>query len=370
MSQEMELKAKVYARLRRRLWLFDTAFSLALLFGIVAGNLNHKLDLWVVHHVSFWPLQVAVYAGLLGLGMIALTFPLEWTGSFFVEHRFGLSTQTFGQWLWEYMKKLGVGMLMGLLLVEGLAFLLRKTAAAWWIWAALLWMGWSIFLARVAPVWLIPLFYRQKPLADDGLRKRLEALAARCGAHVAGIFEVNLSKSTKKVNACLCGLGATRRVLVSDTLIASYPPEEVEVVLAHEVGHHQLHHIGILIVLEAASTGLSLWWLDRMVRYLLPTLGIQSLGDLAALPVMALGLSCAGLVLMPIVNGISRILEAQADRFALEKSQNPTAFIAAMRRLAQQNLSELSPPRWVEVLLYDHPSIVKRIALAQRYVKT
>lgn len=370
MSHETALKAKAYARLRRWLWFLDTALSLALLFGIVASNLNQKLDVWVVHHISFWPLQVAAYVSLLAMGMIALTFPLEWIGSFFVEHQFELSTQTLGQWLWEYIKKLGVGSLMGLLLVEGLAFLLRKTAATWWIWAALLWMGWSVFLARVAPVWLIPLFYRQKPLADDGLRRRLEALVARCGAGVSGIFEVNLSQSTKKANACLCGLGQTRRVLVSDTLIGSYPPEEVEVVLAHEVGHHQLHHIGILIALEAAATGLSLGWLDRMMRHLLPALGIQGMGELAALPVMGLGLSCAGLAALPIVNGISRVLEAQADRFALEKSQNPTAFIATMRRLAQQNLSELSPPRWVEVLLYDHPSIVKRIALAQRYLKT
>lgn len=365
----MELKAKAYARLRRRLWLVDTVLSLAFLFGIVASGVSMRMQGWVTGHLGAWPLQVAVYVGLLSMGMIVLTFPLEWTGSFFVEHRFGLSTQTFGQWLWEYIKKLGVGMLMGLLLVEALAFLLRKTAAVWWIWAALLWMGWSIFLARVAPVWLIPLFYRQKPLADDGLRQRLEALAARCGARVAGIFEVNLSRSTKKANACLCGLGATRRVLVSDTLIGSYPPEEVEVVVAHEVGHHQLHHIGILIVLEAAVTGLSLWWLDRMARHFLPALGIQGLGELAALPVMGLGLLCAGLAALPITNGASRILEAQADRFALEKSQNPTAFIAAMRRLGEQNLSELSPPRWVEVLLHDHPSIVKRIALAQRTVK-
>ena len=182
-----------------------------------------------------------------------------------------------------------------------------------------------------------------------------------------GIFELNLSKTTRKANACLCGLGRTRRVLVSDTLLTAYPPEEVEVVLAHELGHHRLRHIGILILVSTAATGVGCFWVDRAIRRLISPLGLTGLDDLSVLPLTALGLFLAGLLLLPLTQGISRFLERQADRFALQQTGNPQAFIATMRRLAGQNLAEIDPPRWVEWLLYDHPSIRKRIALAEQY---
>ena len=359
-------EAKRYARIKRRLFMVDLGVTGSILTGLLVSHAAQRLGAWVTSHVDGWPLQVAVYVGILGAAMTGIGFPLDWVRSFTMEHRFHLSNQRFSQWLWEYAKRLGLGAVLGLIVVEGLAFLLRRTPQSWWWWGTLFWLGWSTLLTRLAPTWLIPLFYRQRPLENAPLKQRLESLLARCGTKVRGVFEVNLSRTTRKANACLCGLGKTRRVLLSDTLLSAYPPEEVEVVLAHEAGHHRLRHLGILILVSALTMGMALFVVDRLSHEVMVPLGVATLSDLAALPLIGLGLFLVSLLLMPILNGISRWCEAQADRFALQMTENPQAFIAAMHRLAEQNLAEVEPPRWVEILLYDHPSIARRIAMARQ----
>ena len=360
-----ESDAKRYASLRRGLWLADLFLSFLLLGGWLASGGARLYESWVAARVHGWPLQVAVYAGSLGAGMALVSFPLDWVRDFWLEHRFGLSTLTFPRWLLDQAKHGLIGGLLGLIVVEGLCALIRFAPENWWIWAAFFWLGWSILLTRVAPTWLIPIFYRQTPLKETALKERLESLLARCQTPVRGIFEMNLSRTTRKANACLCGLGKTRRVLISDTLLEIHPPEEVEVVLAHEVGHHRLHHIGILIAASGLATGGACFVVDRAARSLLNSLSLTGLSDLAALPLLALLFLGIGLVWMPFINGLSRILEAQADRYALDATRNPKAFAAAMRRLAERNLAEETPPKWVEWLLYDHPPITKRIAMAE-----
>lgn len=358
--------AAAYARWKRRLLLIETGLTGLLTLFFLFSGWAFLLQEWVLARLPGpWALQVTVYGSVCWAATALFSFPLDWFGSFLLEHRFSLSTQKFPQWLVDYAKHLGLGAVFGLVLVESLSLILRLSPQGWWLWATLFYVGLSVFMARVLPIWLIPIFYRQKPLADENLRSRLSAFVAGCGTRVAGIYEINLSRTTKKANACLCGLGKTRRVLISDTLINSYPVEEVEVVLAHEIGHHRLHHIPILILTSAAAAAASFSAVDWAARRFFFRLAIGDLSDLAALPLIGLGLFIANILLLPATNGISRFLEKQADRFALRKTRNPQAFIAAMRRLAEQNLSELQPPRWVEWVYYDHPPIAKRIAMAE-----
>ena len=360
-------QAALYAAFKRRFWLADWVLTFALFCLLIWSGAARGWDSWVRAHVSHWPVQVAAYTGLFWLILLPLNFLLDWARGFRLEHRFGLSTQGFGDWLGDYAKQLALGAAFGLLVVEGLSLLLRLFPNHWWLWAAAAWMASSILLARVFPTLLIPLFYRQQPLPEGSLRRRLETLLARCGTRVHGIFEVNLSRTTRKGNACLCGMGKSRRVLVSDTLLSRYPEEEIEVVLAHELGHHRRHHIGILIAVSAIGSAFSCFAVDLWAKGWLPRLGLSGLAELSALPVIGLGLFLAGLALQPVTQGLSRRLERQADQFALEQTGNPAAFIATMRRLAEQNLAEENPPRWVEWLLYDHPPIRKRIALAEKF---
>ncbi len=367
MPTETEARARRYALARRSLWLVDLGLGMGILAAALATGIAQSLSGWVTAQVQGWPLQVAVYLAILGTLGALLFFPLDWFRGFFLEHRFGLSTQRFGAWLVDHAKGLALSGLLGLIFAEGLSALLHLTPRHWWIWTALFWMALTTILTRAAPLWLIPLFYRQRPIEDPSLRRRLEELLERCRTPVRGIFEVNLSRTTRKANACLCGLGRSRRVLVSDTLLSAYPAEEVEVVLAHELGHHRRRHIAILLGTGTLAMGLSLLGVHLALRAAMKPLGLGSLQDPAALLVIGLGLAVTQLFLMPVTHGLSRRLEAQADRFALEKTRNPQAFIATMRRLAQQNLAEVSPPRWVEWLFYDHPSIARRIAMAEQF---
>jgi STE24 endopeptidase len=362
-------KARDYSSWKRRLWLADLILTTSLLVILLGTGWARSLEIWIAGRISLWPVQVAAYVGLLGIGMAVVSFPFDWFSSFTLEHRFGLATQRFGQWLCDTLKRLGVGGILGLLAVEGLVALIRWDPRNWWGWAAFVWVGWSMLLTRLAPILLIPIFYRQQPLKDTALRQRLEQLLKRCQVRFREIFEVNLSRTTRKANACLCGLGPTRRVLVSDTLLGTHTAEEIEVVLAHEVGHHRLHHLGLLIAIGAVGTGLGCFIVNQLVQNWLNPLDLRGLSDLAALPLIGLCFLGVGLVGMPVTNGISRWLERQADRFALKLTGHPEAFISTMRRLAEQNLAEIDPPRWAEWLLYDHPPIAKRIALAETYLK-
>ncbi len=359
--------ASLYAGWKRRLWAAELVLTAGVFWMLLSGGIAAEWGRWVTGRLSSWPLQTALYAGGLWAAFLLLSFPLDWLRGFRLEHRFNLSTQTFEDWLKDHAKQILLGAAMGLVVVESLSFLLRSVPARWWIWAAVAWTVWNVLLARIFPTLLIPLFYKQEPLQEGPVRKRLEALLGRCRTQVNGLFSINLSRTTRKANACLCGLGGSRRVLVSDTLLSQYPPEEIEAVLAHELGHHRLGHIGILIGVSSAAAVLSCFWVDRWARGWMPGLGISGLSDLPALPLIGFGLFLAGLALMPFTQWISRRLEGQADRFALEQTGNPSAFIATMRRLAEQNLAEEKPPLWVEWLLYDHPPILKRIAMAERF---
>ena len=362
-------RATRYAALKRGLWLADLGFTLMIFCLLIFGGAASQWSGWVAARFPSWPMRVAVYSGGLWLAYALLTFPLDWLRGFRIEHRFQLSTQSFADWLKDHAKQLALGAAMGLGMVEALSLLLRASPRGWWFWAAVAWTAWSILLTRVAPTLLIPIFYKQEPLKESPLRKRLESLLAKCGTRVNGLFSVNLSRTTQKANACLCGMGGSRRVLVSDTLLSHYPDEEVETVLAHELGHHRLHHIGILLGMSAAASAVSCFLVDRLALAWMPRLGISGLTDLSALPLVGFGLFVAGLTGMPLFNGISRALEKQADLFALEQTGDPAAFVGTLRRLAEQNLAEANPPRWVEWLLYDHPPISKRIALGEEYGK-
>jgi STE24 endopeptidase len=354
--------------LKRRLWLADLGLTAALFCVFIFSGLAVGWGRWVEAQVGPWPLQVALYVGVLWTAAVLAGFPLDWVRGFRLEHRFGLSTQSFGSWLKDHAKGLALGGLMGLGIAEGLGLLLRAAPDPWWIWAAAAWTLWSALLTWVFPMLLLPLFYKQTPLEQGLARQKMESLLDKCGTKVSGIFSLNLSRTTRKANACLCGLGGSRRVLLSDTLLSRFSVEEIETVLAHELGHHCLRHIGIGIALSAAAAGLSCLGVDLLARGWMLKLGITGLTELPALVVLGFGLFLAGLLLMPLTQGISRRLERQADQFALDQTRDPAAFITAMRRLAEQNLAEQNPPLWAEWLLYDHPPISKRIRLAENWV--
>jgi STE24 endopeptidase len=179
------------------------------------------------------------------------------------------------------------------------------------------------------------------------------------------VYELHLSEETKKANAALAGLGKSRRVLLGDTLLAQFTPEEIEVVFAHEVGHHVHRHLPKSIVLSVVLSLAGFWLVDRVLNGCAQPLGYDGLGDPAALPLLLFVLAVFGLLLSPLQNALSRFYERQCDRYALERTHNKTAYRSAFIKLARLNKSDPDPNALVALLFYDHPPIRERLAMAE-----
>ncbi len=370
-----EDKATRYNRLKRRAGLLSLLWGTSLLALLLVTPASIALREAATRLVAAARVPapaassavVVVYVTLLGLLSEAGSVPIGFYRGFVLEHRYGLSTETVRHWAWDHLKASALGYVFG---VTGavLVYLAIRWSPAWW-WLAV-GIGFSlvtIVLTRLAPVLLLPLFFRVRPLEREELRRRLVALAAHAGTTVLGVYEWGLGQKTRKANAALTGLGATRRILVSDTLLADYSEEEIEVILAHELGHHVHHDIWKGIAYETVLSLAGCYLAYRLLVAFSPVLGLFGPSDPAGLPLLSLAAGAVSLIVLPAVNAISRAHERGADRFALELTRNPGAFISAMRRLGAPNLAEDRPSAAVKVLFYSHPPIRERIEAAEKW---
>ena len=314
-------------------------------------------------------LTVAVFGLLLGLLYYAATFPLSLYGNFLREHAFGLSTQTFRSWIWDYAKHalISTGMMLPLLIV--LYALIRWNPHRWYLPAWLVIVVVMALMTELAPILIDPLFHTFRPVQDPALVERIRTLTNRAGLRTGSILEVDASRRTKKTNAYFTGLGGTRRVVLYDTLIATSTPEEVELVLAHELGHWRQHHIWKGIALGAASTLAALWLIARLLNVAAGPgrFGFIHPADVVSLPLMLLAFVTLNVVTMPIQVAISRAFEREADLESLRLTGNPEAFIASEVKLARANLADIHPPKAIVWLMYTHPPVLERIAMAEAY---
>ena len=360
-----EDSARAYARIRYRLFLLDLAASGAGLGLLQVSGGSRGLAAWWSHRVTSLPLILLGYLVVFGIVYYAALLPLHWYGSFRLEHRFALSRMTMRQWWIREAKQMAVSGGVSLVLLESFYALLRAAPHRWPLYATLGWVGFSVVLTRVFPTVLLPLFYQTTPLLDDPLTQRLMALCERAGVRTLGVFRFNLGAETRKANAALAGVGTTRRVLVSDTLLKAFTPEEIEGVLAHELAHHRYRHITKTLWLSAGGSWIAFLLTERLGQRWAAALGLQGLSDVAGFPLLALWLSLLGLLSLPLQHGLARRFEWQADRFASALIARPRAFAEALRRLAQLNLADPAPPRWIVWWFYDHPPITERIGAAE-----
>lgn len=369
LDTERQQKAKQYARVRRRLFVVNLAFgglyaALWLALGISplvkGGVLRLTQNPWLL---------VAGYGLVFGLAYWALDLPLSYYSDFVLPHRYDQSNQTLGGWVSDQAKGLLVGGLISGLLLEGVYWLLRAAPDLWWLWAGLAYLLFVVVLSNLAPVLIAPLFYKFTPLDDEELVARLTALAESAGTRVRGVFRFDMSRRTKSANAALVGIGNTRRIVLGDTLLEEFTADEIETVLAHELGHHVHHDIWLGIVVNAVLTLGGLYVANLGLRWGVNAFGFEGIGDIAALPLFSLVMGAFGLVMMPLGNAYSRWRERMADHYAFESTDQPDAFADAMTRLANQNLADADPEPWVEFILYSHPAIGKRVAAARAYAE-
>jgi STE24 endopeptidase len=360
-----ETRARRYHRRQFALTLVDLALGAALLvwwsWSGAAAELARALDGRLRSPAAL----VGAITLALGASQTLATFPLDVVAGFVLPRRAGLLTQSFWSWLGDRAKGLAIGAVLGLLSVEIVYGLLRWSPERWWLWASGALAAGIALLTAVVPIWLVPLFYRLTPLEDPVLRDRVLGLARRMGVRAAAVAVADFSRKGRVANAAVVGLGGTRRILVSDTLLRAFPVEEVEVVLAHELGHHARWHLAKGLLVQSTLILAAMWVVDHALRMGAEVLGLAGPADPAGLPLLALVLTALGLVTAPFMAAWSRRLEREADRVALDVSGAPGAFIAAMERLGRLNLAERRPGRLRQLLFATHPSIEARIAMAR-----
>jgi STE24 endopeptidase len=360
-----------YNRIKRWMSLADTGIGFALLVVLLATGWTGTLRDWAYHGAGQnYTFAVFLYVLMLTLITKVIGLPLEYY-SFRLEHRFHLSNQGLGSWLWDETKGMLIGLVLGTIVVELIYLLLRQSPQYWWLIAWAVFMGLFVLFAQLAPVILFPIFYKFEPLENEELKRRLIVLSERAGTRVRGVYKWNLSEKSKKANAALTGLGATRRIILADTLLDQYSDDEIEAVLAHELGHHVHRHILKSIFVQAGVTLLGFWLANGVLHYAVERRDMfESLSDFANLPLLILVSTVLSLLLMPALNAYSRFNERQADRYCFESVASVGPFISSMNKLAEQNLAEKTPARWVEWLFHSHPAITKRVAAAEAWAST
>lgn len=357
-----DAKAKEYSNAKVRLTIGNLIFLLTILLVLIGSGLSVHMRNWamIVSDAPVW--VVGIYYAMFAVFMYVCTLPISVYESFLLEHKYSLSNQSFGQWFWEDTKKQFLALGLGLLLVEGLYWLMRAVPEMWWLCAWVCWIAVSVILGKIFPVVIVPLFYKYTDIGNDALKERLVLFAQKYGLRVKDVYGLNLSKTTKKANACFCGMGKTKRIILSDTLLENFTHDEIEAVLAHEVGHCKRRHIIKNIGFSSVVSFGMFFLIAVIVTRVSVTRGFGGIADVAAFPLLFLVMFVFGIFLMPMQNAFSRRMENEADDFAFIHASVPEAFFLAMERLATLNLADTTPHPIIEFFLYSHPSIARRIA--------
>ncbi|MGH2600474.1 MAG: M48 family metallopeptidase [Dehalococcoidia bacterium] len=361
-----EERARAYERGSLWLRLFNVALVAVALLAFLLSGASVGLRDWTRDVTGNVWLQVALYTVVIVTVWSVVTLPLDYLTDFRREHRYGLSTQRLGGWLLDQAKGFLLSLVLVVLVLEGAYWLLRETGGWWWLWAAAGMVALSIIVTSLGPVLFIPIFYKLQRIDDAELTRRLTEVAEREGARVIGVYRMNMSAKTRKANAMVAGLGRTQRIILGDTLLEGFTPEEIEVVVAHEVAHYRHRDLWKGIGVSAALNLVGLFIASRVLDALADRGSLEGPADIAALPVLLLSLGVYGLIVLPLGNAYSRRRESLADRAALQATGLAGPFISAMRRLASLNLANPAPHPLVEAVFYSHPSISRRIAMAER----
>lgn len=358
-------RARAYNNIKYAFAISDLFFLLFVLIFFEATGLSKNLANWLVKIGISGYFIVPVYFFLISLGYYFLDLPSNYYRSFVIEHNFSLTNQKISDWLLDQLKTGALSFIIGLILITAFYYILANFPEYWWFILAMFWIFFSIVMAKILPIIIIPMFFKYKQLADNELKTRILTLANKMNIKLLDVFEIDFSKKTLKANAAFVGIGKSRRVILADTLKDKYSYDEVEVILAHEFAHHRLKHIWKLMLVNSLITIVVFYCIFKTSSYALGLFHLASLSDIAALPVILIYMVLFGIITQPLGNYISRAFERNADKVALEETNKREAFISMMDKLGSQNLADRAPHPLIKFFFFDHPSIDERIASAK-----
>jgi STE24 endopeptidase len=363
---ERQALAVKYENITRKLslveWVLTGIVLLAILFSGVFVRLNSVLN-------SPQPWIAAVYFILLLLIPGIISAPFTYYTEYILGHRFGLSTQSLKSWIIDKIKGGLLMLVLGLVVIIFIYWTLSIAPQTWWVWSSCFLVVLLIVFARLTPTLLISMFFKLEPLNSPELEEKLKRLVERAGTSITGIFTMDLSSKGTTANAMLAGIGKTRRIILADTLLQTYPPDEIEVILGHELAHQIHRDIIKLIVIQALIVFLGFFLAHLALNGTSAFFGFQSPDSPATMPLLLIVLAVYNSIMTPVLNACSRSIEKSADSTALNLTSSPRAFISAMTRLVDQNLSVAQPEAWIELFFYSHPPYNKRVKLAYDYMQ-
>jgi len=357
-------QARQYESAKRLVVVTGFVIDLLILLYLLTSGSSIYIRQFVESVSGFEWIHVGAYTLIVTAIFKTVDVPLSFYSGYLLEHRYGLSRQSLADWIRDQLKALGLSVVLSLAAVELIYGLLRAQPDHWWVYASLAFIGFVVVMTNLAPVLLLPIFYKFRPVEDVDLKSRVARLARRTNTRICGIFEWSLGEKTRKANAAVVGWGNTRRIIVSDTLLKNFSSEEIEVIMAHELCHHVKNHIWLGLALQSTLTVASFYIAGLLLPPLSTAFGFKGLADVADLPLLALLMMVLSVLALPAVNSFSRRLERAADLYALDVTGDALAFVSSMEKLADLNLANKRPNRLIEFIFYSHPCVEDRIKLA------
>jgi len=354
-----------------RVWLVDSALSLLVPALFLFTGWSARIRDLARRVGRKWFFTVALYVVLFSLASFVLELPWGYYTDFVREHAYGQSNQTFDKWLSDTVKGLLVGLLLGALFAWVPFLLLKKSPQRWWLYTAALSIPFIVLMLLVTPVWIEPLFNKFGPMKDKSLENAILSLAGRAGIEGGRVFEVDKSVDTKAVNAYVTGFGQTKRIVLWDTTIAKLERRQLLFVMGHEMGHYVLGHVWKMIALASLLVLVTLWVAHRTAGWFIARwrgrFGFDSLGDVAALPLLLLLANGCSLVVSPALLAYTRHQEHESDRFGLEITRDNRAAATAFVTLQAENLGNPRPGLLYKLWRSSHPPLGERIDFCNAY---
>lgn len=363
------MDSKKYNNTKLAIGIGKAVISFFLLYFFITLDYSKWLQNYIQTFTENPYLVFLIFVFIIGIFSSVIFMPINIYTGFYLEHKYKLSNQTFVKYFVENVKSMLVGLVIGVPILLLFFFVINQFGDLWWLIFALAMFLISVVLSQIFPIIILPIFYKILPLDDEELKTRISNLAKGAGIKVQNVFTFDMSKNTKKANAAFTGLGKTKRIILGDTLLSNYSEDEIETVMAHELGHYKHKHILKNILFGTVSSFLTFFIISIIYKNSLSWFDFESITQIAALPLLSLWAMIIGLIQSPVGNILSRKYEYEADRYAIESTRKPESFISTLNKLTDQNLGDKEPHPFVEWFFYSHPSIKNRISAIKNFAK-
>jgi STE24 endopeptidase len=361
------MDSKKYNNTKLAIGISKAVISFVLLILFIASGYSLKLQNYIQSYSENQYIVFILFTFVIGIFSSILFMPINIYTGYYLEHKYNLSNQTFFKYFLENVKSMLVGLAIGIPILLLFFFIINRFDDLWWLVFASAMFLISVVLSQLFPILILPIFYKILPLEDEDLKTRIKNLAKDAGIKVENVFSFDMSKNTKKANAAFTGLGKTKRIILGDTLLNDYSKDEIETVIAHELGHYKHRHIIKNLIFGTVSSFLTFFIISILYKNSLSWFDFESITQIAALPLLSLWAMIIGLIQSPIGNILSRKYEYEADRYAIESTLKPESFINTLNKLTDQNLGDREPHPFVEWFFYSHPSIKNRINAIKKF---